>query len=87
MDVDGDGEIDALESSMEDEDVDGVVDELDAANNDPTNDTDGDGLANNVECGAPEAGDAEGVCQRIHCWLTLIRMVIVTVLLCLEGLN
>lgn len=59
LDADGDGEIDALESSILDSDSDGVVDEFDAANSNPTNDTDGDGLANNFECGASEAGHAE----------------------------
>ncbi|MGC6524183.1 MAG: T9SS type A sorting domain-containing protein, partial [Flavobacteriaceae bacterium] len=45
-DSDGDGIIDALESSIADADSDGVVDQLDEENNNPDNDTDGDGYTN-----------------------------------------
>jgi heat shock protein beta len=45
-DSDGDGIIDALESSLLDSDGDGVNDELDSDNNNPYNDTDGDGFSN-----------------------------------------
>ena len=45
-DSDGDGVIDALESSTADADSDGVVDQLDEENTNPNNDTDGDGYSN-----------------------------------------
>jgi uncharacterized protein (TIGR02145 family) len=48
-DSDGDGTIDALESSTTDSDGDGVNDEADEANDDPTNDSDGDGYTNEDE--------------------------------------
>lgn len=44
--TDGDSTIDALESSTVDTDNDGVVDERDAENNNPNNDSDGDGVSN-----------------------------------------
>jgi hypothetical protein len=49
LDTDGDGVIDALESILTDADDDGVPDELDAENNNPSNDSDGDGYANDLE--------------------------------------
>jgi gliding motility-associated-like protein len=57
LDTDGDGTIDALESSIQDVDGDGVNDELDPANTDPCIpnpnagpcDQDGDGLTNTEE--------------------------------------
>jgi outer membrane protein OmpA-like peptidoglycan-associated protein len=49
IDSDGDGTIDALEPADEDADGDGVPDEQDSSNNDATNDTDGDGINNDVE--------------------------------------
>ena len=48
-DTDGDGKIDAIESAIIDSDDDGVSDELDAVDNDPANDSDGDGLSNDDE--------------------------------------
>ena len=48
-DSDGDGINDALESILVDSDYDGVVDQLDAYNNNPTNDSDGDGVSNQHE--------------------------------------
>ena len=45
-DTDNDGIANYLESSLLDEDQDGVVDELDSVNDDPYNDQDGDGYAN-----------------------------------------
>jgi gliding motility-associated-like protein len=45
-DTDNDGIPNYLESSLLDQDQDGVVDELDSANDDPYNDQDGDGYAN-----------------------------------------
>ena len=53
-DSDGDGVIDALESSSVDSDNDGVSDEQDKENNNPKNDSDGDGQVNlkELECGA-----------------------------------
>ena len=45
-DTDNDGTPNYLESSLLDQDQDGVVDELDSANDDPYNDQDGDGYAN-----------------------------------------
>ena len=49
LDTDGDGLIDALESIITDTDDDGVPDELDAENNNPSNDSDGDGYPNDLE--------------------------------------
>ena len=49
IDSDGDGINDALESTLVDSDHDGVVDQLDANNSDPTNDSDGDGVSNQHE--------------------------------------
>lgn len=46
LDSDGDGLNDAIESSLLDADSDGVVDELDAENSNPNNDSDGDGISN-----------------------------------------
>ena len=53
-DLDGDGLFDAYDSLTIDCDEDGVVDELDADNCNPYNDTDGDGFANidEISCGA-----------------------------------
>ncbi len=45
-DTDGDGKGDEIESSKLDSDKDGVVDELDANNTNPNNDTDNDGVSN-----------------------------------------
>ena len=49
LDTDEDDIIDALESIITDTDSDGVPDELDAENNNPANDSDGDGFANDLE--------------------------------------
>ncbi len=46
---DGDGLIDALESSLVDTDNDGVNNELDAENTNPNNDSDNDGIGNAYE--------------------------------------
>ncbi|WGZ95557.1 MAG: hypothetical protein QJT81_06100 [Candidatus Thiothrix putei] len=46
VDTDGDNKIDALESAILDADDDGVVDERDADDANPNNDSDGDGLGN-----------------------------------------
>ena len=43
VDTDADGLIDALESSITDDDGDGLANELDAGNDDPLSDSDGDG--------------------------------------------
>ena len=48
-DTDGDEKIDALESSILDADNDGVVNERDAKDGDPNNDSDGDGYGNMEE--------------------------------------
>ena len=48
-DEDGDGIYDALESSTLDADSDGVSDEQDSENDDPFNDSDGDGYSNKDE--------------------------------------
>jgi len=55
-DSDRDGIIDALESSILDSDNDGVFDDKDVSNNNPNNDSDGDGQVNSkeMEC---EGGD------------------------------
>ena len=45
-DADGDGKSDVIESAKLDADSDGVVDELDAENDNPNNDTDNDGMSN-----------------------------------------
>lgn len=45
-DDDGDGLIDAIESTLKDEDEDGVKDEQDSENKNPNNDQDGDGFGN-----------------------------------------
>ena len=45
-DADGDGKSDVIESAKLDADSDGVVDELDAQNDNPNNDTDNDGMSN-----------------------------------------
>jgi len=45
-DADGDGKSDVVESAKLDADSDGVVDELDAEDDNPKNDTDNDGFAN-----------------------------------------
>ena len=45
-DADGDGKSDVVESAKLDADSDGVVDELDAQNDNPNNDTDNDGMSN-----------------------------------------
>lgn len=45
-DTDGDGKSDVVESAKIDNDSDGVVDELDADDADPRNDSDGDGASN-----------------------------------------
>ena len=45
-DADGDGKSDVVESAKLDADSDGVVDELDAENDNPNNDTDNDGMSN-----------------------------------------
>lgn len=45
-DSDGDGKGDEIESAKLDSDSDGVVDELDAEDNNPKNDTDNDGVSN-----------------------------------------
>jgi len=45
-DADGDGKSDVVESAKLDADRDGVVDELDAEDNNPNNDTDNDGMSN-----------------------------------------
>lgn len=49
MDTDGDGKLDALESSQTDADSDGVIDERDADDTNPNNDSDGDGYGNTDE--------------------------------------
>ncbi|MFN3785809.1 MAG: hypothetical protein ACK4RS_03110, partial [Thiothrix sp.] len=49
LDTDGDGKIDALESATLDDDNDGVVNELDADDTNPSNDSDSDGFSNLVE--------------------------------------
>ena len=63
-DADGDGLVDALESDSADADGDGVSNELDAANNNPDNDTDGDGVSNIDETSAGtdplDASDSPG---------------------------
>ncbi|MEZ4638362.1 MAG: hypothetical protein R2856_25965 [Caldilineaceae bacterium] len=46
LDGDGDGTPDVLESSIDDNDSDGVADEFDADDDDPNNDSDGDGIGN-----------------------------------------
>ena len=63
-DSDGDGIINALDSSLIDSDADGVVDELDAENSNPTNDSDGDGQANikEIECSDGDPLDEEQSC-------------------------
>jgi len=68
IDTDGDGIIDALESAIFDSDGDGVNDQFDAFNNDPTNDSDGDGQANLKELNCTEGDplDANKSCP----WLT-----------------
>ena len=48
-DSDGDGINDALESMLEDSDHDGVVDQFDSDNSNPTNDSDEDGVSNQHE--------------------------------------
>jgi len=45
-DTDGDGKADVIESAKLDSDNDGVVDELDSENDNPKNDSDGDGFSN-----------------------------------------
>jgi len=45
-DTDGDGKSDVVESAKLDADNDGVVDELDAEDDNPNNDTDNDGMSN-----------------------------------------
>ena len=49
IDTDGDGIIDALESSLLDADNDGVSDQQDVENDNPDNDSDGDGYSNAEE--------------------------------------
>lgn len=49
VDTDGDKKIDALESSKTNADSDGVVDERDADDTNPNNDSDGDGYGNTDE--------------------------------------
>ncbi|MBO0614634.1 hypothetical protein [Thiothrix fructosivorans] len=49
VDTDGDNKIDAIESNKVDSDNDGVVNELDAENTNPNNDSDGDGYSNLAE--------------------------------------
>ena len=49
IDTDGDGIIDALESSDTDSDNDGVADENDVDNNNPNSDSDGDGFTDSAE--------------------------------------
>lgn len=67
QDRDNDGINDALDSSKTDSDGDGVVDESDSDNNDPTNDSDGDGQANLKEL-ACEEGDPLDKTKRCE-WL------------------
>ena len=52
IDTDGDGILDALESTLIDTDNDGVSDQLDSENLDIFNDTDGDGFSNIDETNA-----------------------------------
>ena len=63
-DLDGDGKFDAYDSLTSDCDQDGVVDELDAENCYPYNDSDGDGFANldEISCGV-DPNDALSVCE------------------------
>ncbi|SEB00615.1 Alpha-tubulin suppressor [Thiothrix caldifontis] len=49
VDTDSDNKIDAIESALVDSDDDGVVDELDAEDSNPDNDSDGDGYGNLAE--------------------------------------
>ena len=63
-DLDGDGLIDAYDSINSDCDQDGVMDERDAENCNPYNDSDGDGFSNldEISCGV-NPNDSFSVCQ------------------------
>ena len=63
-DIDGDGLIDAYDSINSDCDQDGVMDERDAENCNPYNDSDGDGFSNldEISCGV-NPNDSFSVCQ------------------------
>ena len=56
-DSDGDNLIDAIESFSKDSDHDGVTDEFDTKNDDPTNDSDNDGQSNIKELTCGLSGD------------------------------